>query len=171
MEFLAAELGILKSGAAFAALSPEYPKERVAYILKDCGAPFLLDDNFLEEASGEPLAEAEEVSGEDGAFAVYTSGSTGNPKGILHSHASLAAAVARHRAFFLPKESDVQLSCASFSFVAMMIDIYTPLSAGHAPPRYSRTWTACAPWGWRCPSRWPCSTSCGRRGWTCPSRR
>lgn len=132
MEFLAAELGILKSGAAFAALSPEYPKERVAYILKDCGAPFLLDDNFLEEASGEPLAEAEEVSGEDGAFAVYTSGSTGNPKGILHSHASLAAAVARHRAFFLPKESDVQLSCASFSFVAMMIDIYTPLSAGQS---------------------------------------
>ena len=34
MEFLAAELGILKSGAAFAALSPEYPKERVAFIFK-----------------------------------------------------------------------------------------------------------------------------------------
>ena len=55
MEFLAAELGILKSGGAFAALSPEYPEERVAYILKDFGAPFLLNDDFLEEALCEPF--------------------------------------------------------------------------------------------------------------------
>ncbi len=132
MEFLAAELGILKSGGAFAALSPEYPEERVAYILKDCGAPFLLNDDFLEEALGEPFSEAEEAEDADGAFAVYTSGSTGNPKGILHSHRSLAEAVERHRALFLPEESDIQLSCASFSFVAMIIDIYTPLSTGQA---------------------------------------
>lgn len=130
MEFLAAELGILKCGAAFAALSPEYPKERLAYIQKDCGALFMLDDDFLEEASGEPFSEAEDAEGKDGAFAVYTSGSTGNPKGILHSHESLAAAVIRHRALFLPEESDIQLCCASFSFVAMILDIYTPLSAG-----------------------------------------
>ena len=61
MEFVAAELGILKSGCAFAALSPEYPKERIAYIQKDCGAPFLFEDDFLTEALGEPFSEAEEV--------------------------------------------------------------------------------------------------------------
>ena len=133
MEFLAAELGILKSGGAFAALSPEYPKERIAYIQKDCGAPFLFNDEFLAEALGEPFSDggdAEDVKDSDGAFAVYTSGSTGNPKGIIHSHRSLAEAVTRHRALFSPEERDVQLSCASFSFVAMIIDLYTPLSAG-----------------------------------------
>ncbi|MCM1380707.1 MAG: amino acid adenylation domain-containing protein, partial [Muribaculaceae bacterium] len=129
-EYTAVQLGILKCGAAFAALSPDYPKERIEYILRDCGADFAVDEAFVKTAESCTVSEPVSVTGDDLAFAVYTSGSTGNPKGILHCHSSLSSAVERHRRVFSISESDVQLSCAPFSFVAVLMDVFTPLSVG-----------------------------------------
>lgn len=130
MEVVAAELGILKCGGVFTTLSYEYPKERVAYIQKDCNAPFLVDEEFMETALNEEPSEGVEIDLDDNAFAIYTSGSTGNPKGILHSHRSLACAWQRHKEALEMTDKDVQLSTAPLSFIAKILDIFMPLANG-----------------------------------------
>ena len=85
MEYIASIIGILRAGAAYSPLSTEYPKDRVAFIIKDSGADFAIDDSFLENIEDEKiLSEFPEIHMEDAAIAIYTSGSTGNPKGIIH---------------------------------------------------------------------------------------
>ncbi len=129
-EYIAAEIGVLKAGAAFIALSTEYPQARIDYISKDCGAKMIIDDEFVRTAIQHEPAEAVPVNSDDRAFLIYTSGSTGNPKGIVHTHKSMAASVARHAAAFDSTDQDIHLCCGPFSFIVMMVDIYTPLSQG-----------------------------------------
>ena len=95
-DYIASIIGILRAGAAYSPLSTEYPKDRVAFILKDSGADFAVDEKFLENIESEKvLSEFPEIHMEDAAIAIYTSGSTGNPKGILHDHWSFTNAVVR----------------------------------------------------------------------------
>ena len=82
-EYIASIIGILRAGAAYSPLSTEYPKDRVAFILKDSNADFVVDEAFLKDIEKEKiLSEFPEIHMEDAAIAIYTSGSTGNPKGI-----------------------------------------------------------------------------------------
>ncbi len=129
-EYIAAEIGVLKAGAAFIALSPEYPQARIDYISKDCGAKMVIDDEFVRSAIRHEPADAVSVNSDDRAFLIYTSGSTGNPKGIVHTHRSMAASVIRHADTFDSTDRDIHLCCGPFSFIVMMVDIYTPLSQG-----------------------------------------
>src|SRR3954469_12248787 len=103
-------LGVLKAGAAYVPLDPDYPSERLAYILDDAGAVLVLSDAALA-----PLAAAADVPalcldtewegiarcpaappdiklppGAPG-YLIYTSGSTGRPKGCQLSHDNLAS--------------------------------------------------------------------------------
>ena len=131
MEFIAAEIGILKCGAAFVALTLEYPQARVEYIRKDCGGAFVLDEALLAEALLEEPSEAVAVTPKDPAFAVYTSGSTGNPKGILHTQKAWPSSVRRHSKVLETTPEDIQLSCGRFSFIVMAVDVYLPLGMGY----------------------------------------
>ena len=130
MEYIASELAVLKCGAAFVPLSPEYPPERIRYIQEDCQAVQIIGEDFLRGALTAEASEAEPVSPSDPAFIIYTSGSTGNPKGIIHSHKSLSASVARHGSVLASTDADVHLCSSPFSFVVLCLDIYTPLSIG-----------------------------------------
>ena len=94
MEYAAAVCGIWMSGNAAVLTGRSFPPERITYICMNCDAPFIIDDDAVEEIrKTEPLdpsvfpASAEE----DVAFLLYTSGSTGMPKGILHTFAGLYA--------------------------------------------------------------------------------
>ncbi|MBR4555323.1 MAG: amino acid adenylation domain-containing protein [Ruminococcus sp.] len=92
--------GVLKAGAAYIPCDPEYPQERVDYILENSGAKFIITDaprGCAGEIFAEDLLKCENtsapdsgVSPDDTAYLIYTSGSTGRPKGVEVSHGSIA---------------------------------------------------------------------------------
>lgn len=128
--YIAAVIGILKSGAAYSPLSVSYPKDRVEYIKQDSGADFIIDDSFLENIEDENVPQSlPEIAMGDAAVAIYTSGSTGNPKGIIHDHYSFSSTLIRQLKVGCGAD-DIQLSVTPFSFAISSCDIYTSLWAG-----------------------------------------
>ncbi len=87
---LIALLGVWKAGAAFTMVEDNYPPERIAYIRKDCSCKAVIDmDAWQEILKAESKPGFERPGMRDAAFAVYTSGTTGNPKGALHEYGNI----------------------------------------------------------------------------------
>ncbi|MCW5508512.1 amino acid adenylation domain-containing protein, partial [Pseudomonas aeruginosa] len=141
-------LGILKAGAGYLPLDPNYPAERLAYMLRDSGARWLICQETLAERLPCP-AEVErlpletaawpasadtrplpEVAGETQAYVIYTSGSTGQPKGVAVSQAALVAHCQAAARTYGVGPGDCQLQFASISFDAAAEQLFVPLLAG-----------------------------------------
>lgn len=87
-----AMLGILKSGAAYMPISPDYPKERIDYMLADSQAAFCITEENIRELLMHSDSSNPCVSMDSGSlcYCIYTSGSTGKPKGTLIRHRNMA---------------------------------------------------------------------------------
>lgn len=142
-------LGVMKAGAAFVPIDPEYPRERISHLLHDSGAFAVLTTDELQSSlpayDGIVLAldrdeakinaqSAEEsttfVAPEDPAYVIYTSGSTGKPKGVVVSHTSIVNHVTAFAATYEIADTDRVLQFASTSFDVALEEIFPTLYAG-----------------------------------------
>ncbi len=88
---IATMLGILKSGAAYMPVDPDYPQDRIEYMLSDSGAKFCVTDKNISELLDNSNVNNPDaiVDGTDNCYCIYTSGSTGKPKGTLLTHGNV----------------------------------------------------------------------------------
>ena len=133
-DLLPAILGILKSGAGYLPLDPSYPAERLAFLLADSGARLTVDRDFLDRhweaiAAAPATPPAVSVGPGDIAYVMYTSGSTGQPKGVAATHRNVVRLVhGSGFARFGPEETFLQL--APVSFDASTLEIWGALLHG-----------------------------------------
>jgi len=134
-EMIVAWLGTLIAGGAYLPLDPSYPAERIAFMLQDAGVACVVSRGELIESlppgasSGVPLLDLENLTepadlsdlpasktGPDNlAYVVYTSGSTGNPKGVAVSHRSILRLVCNTNFLgYDPADRMAQLASVSF---------------------------------------------------------
>ncbi|MER7648339.1 MULTISPECIES: non-ribosomal peptide synthetase [Streptomyces] len=157
-ELVVALLATAKAGAAYIPLDPEYPADRIGYILGHAapsalitddatarrlsGAPdrvFVLDDPALRDRlaalPGTALAPDElpaTATGADPAYVIYTSGSTGRPKGVAVGRRALTNFLVSMGDLFPLTGDDVWLSVTTIAFDIAALELYLPLISGAA---------------------------------------
>ena len=143
-----ASLGVLKAGCAYQPLDPSYPKERLNFMVKDADAKLLIADEELrllvDEYQGEVLLTKElsscaatplqpsELSPDSLFILLYTSGSTGVPKGCQLTHGNLVAFCHWYQRFYDLRPEHRVAAYASYGFDACMMDLYPALTCGAA---------------------------------------
>ena len=147
-------LGILKAGGAFVPIDPQYPEDRISYILDNTAARFVLSSDIASEKvanadHSEHLAiirldsnahgigdydttpPAAVISPSQLAYVIYTSGSTGRPKGVMIEHQSLANYITWSAAYYLRNQPSVFPLYTSIAFDLTITSIFTPLTTGN----------------------------------------
>jgi amino acid adenylation domain-containing protein len=140
-------LAILKAGGAYLPVDPHYPRERIAFMLKDASVGVLITQSSLQDCLGETAAriaidrdaaaiEAEprqspkvDVDSERLAYVMYTSGSTGTPKGVEIVHRAINRLVRRVSYVHLGP-NEVLLHAAPLAFDASTFEIWGALLLG-----------------------------------------
>ncbi len=118
-------LGILKAGAAYLPIAPDYPRERIDYMLKDSGASIVLTEQFIQSATPViPEIPVTHITPINLAYVIYTSGSTGKPKGVLISHKAVV-----NRLYFIKNKyqldtDDVVLQKAPYTFDVSVCELF-----------------------------------------------
>ncbi|OLP65657.1 Surfactin synthase subunit 3 [Bacillus pumilus] len=147
-ELMMSLIAVLKAGATYVPIDPDYPESRIHYMLKDSGATHLLThSSFISQAKalafdGKYLfADDQEISLmssenlpleaglHDIAYIMYTSGTTGQPKGIMTTHSNIARVV-KNTNYLTISETDTLLSLSNSVFDGFTFDVYGALLNG-----------------------------------------
>ncbi|SOE88505.1 non-ribosomal peptide synthase domain TIGR01720/amino acid adenylation domain-containing protein [Caballeronia arationis] len=149
-EMVVALFGVLKAGAAYLPIDPDYPAERIAYLLGDAKPAVVLtqphlrrrveaatpggdvrllnvDDLMRRDAT---LDAPIEVDARQLAYLIYTSGSTGKPKGAGNTHGALANRIAWMQDAYRLTKDDVVLHKTPFGFDVSVWEFVWPLATG-----------------------------------------
>ncbi|AOY04774.1 non-ribosomal peptide synthetase DhbF [Bacillus subtilis] len=151
-EMVASMLGVLKTGAAYLPLDPEFPADRISYMLEDAKPSCIitteeiaasLPDNLavpklvLDQAVTQEIIKRYSpenpdvsVSLDHPAYIIYTSGSTGRPKGVVVTQKSLSNFLLSMQEAFSLGEEDRLLAVTTVAFDISALELYLPLISG-----------------------------------------
>lgn len=164
-EMVEALLGVIKSGAAYVPLDPEYPESRLDFMVSDCNPLVLLtqfqhrkklktnqipvlvlDDPDKAWKLENPTNPSRTISSQNPAYMIYTSGSTGKPKGVINSHQGICNRLLWGQSKYPLDKEDAVLQRTTFSFDISVWEIFWPLlngvrlvlakPGGHRDPEY-----------------------------------
>ncbi len=127
-------LAVLKAGAAYTALSKQYPEARIDFVRKQTKAKLLIDDAFMDENFDQNSTNLNIKIPENSlAYLVYTSGTTGNPKGVVHTHKSVLNHIKAYTEFLAIDTASPlnMLFLVNYVFSVATTQIYTALFNGH----------------------------------------
>ena len=142
-----ASLDVIKSGAAYQPLDPTYPEERLNFMVKDSNAKVLILDRDLDsiiDFKGKKIYTDEinsfsndkdtniKLNPNDLFILLYTSGSTGNPKGVMLEHGNINTFVSFYKHEYDVTSFSRMAAYASYGFDADMMDLYPALASGAA---------------------------------------
>jgi amino acid adenylation domain-containing protein/non-ribosomal peptide synthase protein (TIGR01720 family) len=149
LEMVVALYGILKAGGAYVPIDPEYPQERVAFMLQDANVAVLLTQarlaGSLPSHNGRVVCvdrEWERIACQDGAnpagkaepnhlaYMIYTSGSTGRPKGAMNTHRGISNRLLWMQNQYGLTLADKVLQKTPFSFDVSVWEFFWPLLVG-----------------------------------------
>ncbi|MCD8118722.1 MAG: amino acid adenylation domain-containing protein [Lachnospiraceae bacterium] len=163
-DLVASILAVLKTGAAYVPAEPDFPEERIRFMMKESGVGFVLTQKkYREKLQGMPLLFLEDlvdhatvqtakqtaydamadttaaesdtegaVGGDSLAYVLYTSGSTGVPKGVCVTNANVCHYVRAFQKEFRPAVGDVMLQYSVCSFDIFVEEVFTTLLSGTA---------------------------------------
>ncbi len=150
-EMIVSILGVLKAGGAYVPIDPDYPKERIDYILEDTKAELVLTQETLSNGvlshvretskmlidrdrpfytTGESADLNIPIKGVDLGCVIYTSGTTGLPKGVMLEHKGLCNRILHMIGLSTITSSDCYLFKTNYIFDVSFSDIFTHLIAG-----------------------------------------
>ncbi|WP_416235761.1 amino acid adenylation domain-containing protein [Nostoc sp. UHCC 0252] len=159
IEMVVGLLGILKAGGAYVPIDPNYPQERIRFMLEDCGAKVLLTHSQLKLGAGdwglgtgnkETFPQSRSIlcldcnnfanqptenpsrqsQPDDLAYVIYTSGSTGQPKGVQLLHRGLSNYLHWAKDYYAVAQGRGTPVQSSLSFDATITSLYLPLICG-----------------------------------------
>ena len=160
VEMVIVLLGILKAGGGYVPLDPQYPPERLEYMIRDTQMSVIVTQSYLVDKLAQNLSQditiicidrdwqqisqqasenpSTEVKSENLAYAIYTSGSTGQPKGVMIEHRSVVKFTESQKILWeinsgdtgKPTLRDRILQFVSISFDPLVQEIYPCLCAG-----------------------------------------
>ncbi|MDZ7887036.1 MAG: non-ribosomal peptide synthase/polyketide synthase [Mycobacterium sp.] len=131
-ELIVALVAIAKSGAAFLPLDPDYPQDRLQYMVDDASPVTVLDNPALirlvrGESNRPPLPAIDPATW---AYVLYTSGTTGRPKGVAVAHAGIVNRIAWLQDAYPLTAADRMLVKTPISFDTSVWEVFWPLSVG-----------------------------------------
>ncbi|MEJ3745203.1 amino acid adenylation domain-containing protein [Actinomycetes bacterium KLBMP 9797] len=155
LELMIGLVGILKASAAYLPLDPEYPRERLAFMLADAAPKMVLTQDRLRadlpvgdipvlslddvlDWSGPRDAPPDLATPDNAAYVIYTSGSTGRPKGVVNTHRGIVNRLDWMQRAYPIDGSDTVLQKTPASFDVSVWEFFWPLMTGArlvlAPP-------------------------------------
>ncbi len=148
IDMFVALLAILKAGAAYIPLDPSLPADRLAYLCEDAGISLLITErataNLIDTPVERVVIDAERVvvgsqsgiafdggaTADDVAYVLYTSGSTGQPKGVEVRHRSVVNLLYALQEHLMVGPADVLLATTTLSFDIAALELFGPLLTG-----------------------------------------